>query len=96
MPPIVAHGNGGNTAPIPTRPKKQRKVRSRADTSMPTTTRVLGVATSPLLQRMVGIFLKETQPLSRGKHRMTVAAVFFFYEWRLFFWGPLVCVGGSC
>ena len=42
MPPIVAHGNGSNTAPVvrtPIRPKKQRKVHSRADTSMPTTTR---------------------------------------------------------
>ena len=57
-PPIVGHGNGRNTAPVvqtSARPKKQCKVRSRADTSVPTTTRisVLGVARSPLLQRMV-------------------------------------------
>ena len=42
MPPIVAHGNGGNTVPVvrtPTQPKKQRTVRSRVDTSLPTTAR---------------------------------------------------------
>ena len=42
IPPIVAHDNGSDTAAVvqtPPRPKKQRKVRSRADTSMPTTTR---------------------------------------------------------
>ena len=37
----------------------------------PPAPRILGVATSPLLQRMVGIFLKETQPLKRGTQRMT-------------------------
>ena len=43
-PPIVAHDNGSNKAAVvqtPPRPKKQRKVRSWADTSMPTTTRTM-------------------------------------------------------
>ena len=42
IPPVVAHDNGSKTAAValtPPRPKKECKVRSRADTSMPTTTR---------------------------------------------------------
>ena len=41
-PPIVAPNNGSHTAPVvrtPPQPEKQGKVRSRAHTSMPTTTR---------------------------------------------------------
>ena len=52
---------------------KQRKVRFRADTSMPTTTcttRFGRLKKPPPPKRMVVIFRKEIEPLRRGKQRM--------------------------
>ena len=74
--PIVAHDDGSNTAVMvqtPAHPKKQRKVRSRAGTFVPTTTRTTrsGCLKKPPPSKDGGIFPKGIQPLRRGTQRMT-------------------------
>ena len=74
MPPNDAHGNGSNTALVvgtPTRPKKPCKVRTMADTSVPTTTCTThsGGLKQPPTPKDGGYLFEGIQP-RRGTQRM--------------------------